>query len=170
MDKTQAFHQLHQEQLCKLKLSIPSKNVVKGHRGSLKHRVTYGRENWRRQQVEKRNQLNLTRHEITEEMKGWLECVAGRKSSWESRPQGPTPICNPLPVTYGGGTKHSQRPGNRVPWAKFKNFQGCRSRRPRWKAGVGTRSVARWNVLQHQLSHTNDNRWLLFPYSTTLMA
>lgn len=27
-DKTQAFHQLHQEQLCKLRLSIPSRNVA----------------------------------------------------------------------------------------------------------------------------------------------
>lgn len=38
------------------------------------------------------------------------------------------------------------------------------------RQGWGLRSVARWNVLQHQLSYTKDNRQLLFPYSTTLMA
>lgn len=152
MDKTQAFHQLHWEQLCKLRLSIPSKNVVKGHR------VTYGRENWRRQ-VGSRNQLNLTRHAITEEMKEWLERVAGRKSSWGSRPQGPTPICNPLPVTYEGGTIHSQCPGNRVPWAKFQNFQGYRSRTPKQKAGVGTEISSQMECVAtpmkpHQWQHT----------------
>ena len=41
VDKAQASRQLYPEQLCKLQLSILSKNVVKGHRESLSHRVTY---------------------------------------------------------------------------------------------------------------------------------
>lgn len=54
VDKAQASHQLHPEQLCKFSLSIPSKNVVEHQRGSLNHRMTYGPPMHWRQGVESR--------------------------------------------------------------------------------------------------------------------
>lgn len=69
MDKAEASRQLDPEQLCKLQLSILSKNVVKGHRESLSHRVTYKQSHWRSQRMESRKQTYQTRHDIMEEMK-----------------------------------------------------------------------------------------------------
>lgn len=77
VDKAQASHQLHPEQLCKFRLSIPSKNVVERQRGSLNHRMTMdllrieGRE-W------KAENGRSDRHEIIQEMKGQL-----KQNCWE---------------------------------------------------------------------------------------
>lgn len=121
VDKTQAFHQLHQEQLCKLRLSIPSREWSHGCRGSLKHRATYGREHWRRQQVENRNQLNMPRHDYRRN-EGMIRMLLG--GSHHVSPDPKVPLQSVIHfLSHGRCTIQFLCPGNRVPWAKFRNFQ-----------------------------------------------
>lgn len=86
-DKAQVVHQIHPDQLCKLWLSIPSKNVVKDHRSSLGHKVTYKQRWWKLGNGQIRTDVKLWRK--------WRDNwngVVGEKSQ-EFRPKGPTPIC-----------------------------------------------------------------------------
>lgn len=90
--QAQASNRPHPEQLGKLRLSLAAKHKVKGHRGFLSHRVTYGRGHWRREGVENRKQSDQTWQEIMRKWRDNYNNLVGMKSSRESGPQGITAI------------------------------------------------------------------------------